>query len=77
MSWIINFLKSLGEIITTLIDLVITLVGSLFDFIANLPTFLSLITASFGAIPSFILPFAAISLTISIIFIILGRGKSN
>lgn len=77
MMWLINFFKSLFDVIASLIDLVISLVKGLVDFISSLPTFISLISASFGHIPSLILPFVTITLTLSIIFIILGRSKSN
>lgn len=77
MSWIINFFKSLWDTITALIDLVINLVSGLFQFIANLPTFISYLTKTIAILPGWLLPFCTISITVSVLFIILGRGKSN
>lgn len=77
MSWLIDFFKSLFGTITSVISFLISLVKSLIDFLISLPMFISTLTGSLGVVPSFMLTFVTITITVSVILIIIGRENKQ
>lgn len=74
---IIDWFEGLFEMIGSLIDLVVSLLTSLFDFISSIPTFVETITSAITSMPDLFLGFVGMSLTITVVFIIIGRSRSK
>lgn len=70
MSWIFDFFTSVGEIIVSLITFLVDSIISLFQLILLLPRYLTYLFDIFNLLPAFVLPFALMSLTILIIWLV-------
>lgn len=69
----IEFFKSILNAITTLFDLVSYLVTGLVQLFSMIPSGFALLTYSIGFLPSVLLAFASVAITISIVYLIIGR----
>lgn len=61
----------------SVVDFAILLIGGIIDLFAMLPDALSMLTGSLGALPVAIAAFASAGITIAVVFLLVGRGKSN
>lgn len=77
MSYIIDFLKELGSFFQTLIDMVVNLLQQLLTFIMLIPVGVNMLITSVGYLPSILIVFATLSITVSVIYLILGRGQGG
>lgn len=77
MTYIIDFLKELGEFFQTLIDIVVNFIQQLITFVMLIPVGVNMLVTSVGYLPSILIVFATLSITISIIYLILGRGQGG
>ncbi len=68
-----DFLKSIGDTIVGLCKLVVQLVTGLLRLLNIIPTAVNLLTDSIGLLPSILVAFASVTITVCVIFIILGR----
>lgn len=66
VDWITGIVESLFSFLGTLID-------GLLNLIRALPTAISMLTSSVGYLPSTLAAFATLTITICVVFIILGR----
>ena len=71
----LRFFKQIWYIVRNLIRFIVNSIQSLFILIANIPRFLTYITGLLGEVPPIYLSFALVTLTISIVFLIINRGK--
>lgn len=69
----VDALKSILDFFGTLLDFVEYLVTGLFQLITMIPSAFAMLTYSIGYLPSVLLAFAAVAITLSIVFLILGR----
>lgn len=69
----VDALKSVLDFFGTLLDFVEYLVTGLVQLIAMIPSAFAMLTYSIGYLPSVLLAFAAVAITLSIVFLILGR----
>lgn len=69
----LDLLSRIGNAIAVCIQLLINTITSLVNFVANIPTYLAFMTTSFTVLPDIILPFALISLTVSIVLFLINR----
>lgn len=74
---IIDWFEGLFDLISSVVNLVVSLLTSLFDFISSIPTFVKTITAAVTSMPDLFAGFIGLSLTITIVFIIIGRSRSK
>lgn len=74
---VIDFFQGLIDIITSLINLVISLVKGLIQLISLIPSAVHMLTMSIGVLPSILVGFATATITISVIFIIVGRNAGG
>lgn len=74
-NWIQEFIITCWNVISSVLSLLFSLVQSLFDIFSMLPTIVSMITSSIGFLPDMVMVFAVLSLTVSIMFLVVGRGK--
>lgn len=77
MTYIIDFLKELGSFFTTLIDIVVNFFHQLITFIKLIPIGVGMLVTSVGYLPSILIVFATLSITISVLYVILGRGQGG
>ena len=69
-------IAALNEIITfigSLIDLVVKIVIGLVQLLQMLPSMVQTLTGSLSLLPSIFVAFASVTITVAVIFIILGR----
>jgi hypothetical protein len=69
----IEFFKSILNAVSTLFDLVKYLVTGLVQLFTMIPSAFSMLTYSIGFLPTVLLGFAAVAITISIVYLIIGR----
>lgn len=69
----VDALKSVLDFFGTILDFVEYLVSGLVQLIAMFPSAFAMLTYSIGYLPSVLLAFAAVAITLSIVFLILGR----
>lgn len=69
----IEFFKSILNAVGTLLDLVKYLVTGLVQLFAMIPSAFSMLTYSIGFLPTVLLGFAAVAITLSIVYLIIGR----
>jgi hypothetical protein len=69
----VDALKSVLDFFGTILDFVEYLVSGLVQLLAMIPSAFALLTYSIGYLPSVLLAFAAVAITLSIVFLILGR----
>lgn len=69
----VDALKSVLDFFGTILDFVEYLVTGLVQLIAMIPSAFTMLTYSIGYLPSVLLAFAAVAITLSIVFLILGR----
>lgn len=64
---IVNTLSALGAFIVHSIE-------SLFNLLENIPSYVSFLTVSIGYLPTAIMPFAIASISVYVVYLILGRN---
>lgn len=69
----VDALKSVLDFFGTILDFVKYLVTGLVQLIAMIPSAFAMLTYSIGYLPSVLLAFAAVAITLSIVFLIMGR----
>lgn len=69
----LNALKSIMDFFGTILDMVKYLVTGLVQLFALIPQAFAMLTYSIGFLPSVLLAFAAVAITLSIIYLIVGR----
>lgn len=74
---IVDFFQWLMDIIMSLINLVISLFKGLIQLISLIGPAVQSLTLSIGFLPSFLVAFATATITISVIFIIVGRNSGG
>ena len=77
MNYIIDFLKELGSFFQTLIGMVVNLIQQLITFVMLIPVGVNMLISSVGYLPSILIVFATLSITISVIYLVLGRGQGG
>lgn len=69
----INFFNSVLEFFKTILDFITFLVTGLVQLFAMLPGVTAMLTYSIGYLPTVLLAFAAVAITVSIVFLLMGR----
>lgn len=69
----IDALKSILGFFETLLDFVGFLIEGLVELLLMIPSAFTMLTYSIGFLPSVLLAFASIAITISIVFLIINR----
>lgn len=69
----IEFFKSIFNAITTVFDMLSYLVTGLVQLFSMIPSGFAMLTYSIGFLPTVLLAFASVAITISIVYLIIGR----
>jgi hypothetical protein len=70
---VIDALKSILGFFETLLDFVGFLIEGLAELLLMIPSAFTMLTYSIGFLPSVLLAFASVAITISIVFLIINR----
>jgi len=70
---VVDALKSILGFFETLLDFVGFLIEGLAELLLMIPSAFTMLTYSIGFLPSVLLAFASIAITISIVFLIINR----
>lgn len=68
-----DFFGGLFDIVSTLLNLIITTITSLVQLIINIPTYITLLVSSVNVLPGFIIPFALAFISLIVIQYIIGK----
>lgn len=77
MEWIINFFKDLAQTLSGIVNFVVTLVTGLLSLIEMLPSLIADMTTAVGFLPTILTTFFGVSVTVTVIFLIAGRGQGG
>lgn len=77
MQFIVNFIKELGSILGSLLQFAVSLVNGLINLITALPSYISQLTACVSYLPEQLITWFSIGLTVTVIFLILGRRQGG
>lgn len=77
MDWIISFFKDLAQTLSGIVNFVVTLVDGLLSLIKMLPSLIADMTTAVGFLPTVLTTFFGVSVTVTIIFLIAGRGQGG
>lgn len=69
----LDLLSRIGNAIAVSIQLVINIVSSLVNFVVNMPTYIQFMNTSLTVLPDIVLPFAVLSVTISVVLFLINR----
>lgn len=72
-----KFFDWLVNTITSLVEFLWTIVKGLIQLISLIPTAVNMLTSSIGILPSLLVGFATATITISVIFILVGRNSGG
>lgn len=70
----IELLKSIVTVITSVITFFIHSIESLIAFFLNIPTYTAFLISSVNLLPSVIIPFAVASISLLVMMLIIGRN---
>lgn len=71
----LNLLKGIIDMISNFVGFVTSIIESFVNLLINIPTYLLFVQTNMRVLPNIILPFVLGSLSIYIIFLILGRNN--
>ena len=72
-----NFFQWFWDILTSIYNLVGSLVKGLLNLIKALPSIISTATNAIGYLPSVLIVFATLTITISVVYLIVGRDTGG
>ena len=73
VTMMVDAMKAVLDFFGTVLDFIEYLVTGLVQLFALIPSAFSMLTYSIGYLPTVLLAFAAVAITLSIVFLILGR----
>lgn len=73
MQFIVNFIKELSSMVGGLLQFLVSLVKGLIKLVTSLPTYISQLTSCVGYLPEQLITWFSIGITVTVIFLILGR----
>lgn len=73
MGTIIKLLTSIGNLVISLVSFLISTIRSLLYLVQEIPNFINFLSSSFTVLPTVFIPFCLASVSIFVIYFILGR----
>lgn len=77
MSFIVDWLKELSGVVGGLLQFAVSLVKGLLNLIQALPSYLTQLTTCVGYLPQVLVTWFGIGVTVTVIFLILGRRQGG
>jgi len=72
-----NFFTWIVDTVSSLVEFLWTLIKGLIQLISLIPLAVNMLTNSIGILPSILVAFATATITISVIFILVGRESGG
>lgn len=73
----LNLLQSFIDTVTAVVNFVINMITSFIWFVTQIPTYIQMLSVMIGYLPSFVVPFATLAISLSIVLWIIGRKAST
>lgn len=73
----LDALKTIVDFIGMIIDLAVKMVTGLLDLLQLIPSMVSTLNQSVSLLPAFLVAFAGVTITVSVIFILVGRNAGG
>lgn len=70
----IQLFQSIVETISAVVSFFIHSITSLFNLLGHIPQYVAFMTSSINVLPAVIIPFAIASVSIYVVFLVLGRN---
>lgn len=70
----ISLIQSIVDIITSLVGFVINTISGFINILVHIPTYTDFLISTISLLPTMIIPFCVASISIYVIFLIIGRG---
>lgn len=77
MDWIISFFQDIAQTLSGVVNFLVTLVSGLLTLIKMLPSLIADMTSAVGYLPTVLTTFFGISVTVTVIFLLAGRGQGG
>lgn len=77
MDWFISFFQDIAQTLSGIVNFVVTLVDGLLTLIQMLPSLIADMTSAVGFLPTILTTFFGVSVSVTIIFLIAGRGQGG
>lgn len=77
MNYIVKWIDELSGILGGLLQFLVSLVKGLLNLIQSLPSYLSQLTTCIGYLPEVLVTWFGIGITVTVIFLILGRRQGG
>jgi len=77
MTYILDFIKNVFSVWKVMFEFLGNLIGYIVNFIMILPYVVTMLMTAISYLPPILVVFAVFSITISIIFLIAGRGQGG
>ena len=74
---LVNFFEWITGVVESLFNFISSVVTGLFNIVKSFPVVISLLTSSIGFLPSTLVAFASITITISIVYLLVGRDTGG
>lgn len=71
---LVKMFKSFLDIVVSLVKFVVSTITSLFNLIVNIPIYITFIITNVSFMPNIVIPFILASISLYVIFIMLGRN---
>ena len=75
--WFIDLFKGIFTMLQGVLNLLVTAFNGLINIVKMLPSLITDMSLAVGLLPTVLVTFFSISLTVTIIYLILGRGKGG
>lgn len=73
MTYIVEFFKAIGDIISSIVEFIVDLVTGLIDFFLLVPDYVDMITELISQLPPVVVGFSSATMAAALIFIVIGR----
>lgn len=77
MQWLVDYISSLFSTWASIFSLIFSAFKGLADIVLSLPDLLQTVTASISGLPSILATFIVSTITISVVYLVLGRGQGG
>lgn len=73
---IFDAVEYIADLLSTLGEFLIDTVVGIGELLANIPAIVSMLTVSISNLPSVVLPFATVSITVAVLLLTVGRNNN-
>lgn len=77
MDWIISFFEDIAQTLSGIVNFLVTMVDGLLSLIEMLPSLIADMTTAVNFLPYQLTIFFSVSVSVTVIFLIAGRGQGG